>query len=208
MTSRPAVLSQQPAQQRIPARPGAPVRARSAQVTPSVSSARRPGLSVDLSAKGSQSSNGDAQSVAGGSGRASPGTPGLESPNRTASSQRGGKRNGSSNGASSPKVLGNERASIAFPPRPGQYMPEQEIKLHDRPGGLPNWPKPDYKAPSFEAPAAAQIYPQGSMCMLAVFYTYANMTLQRQPISTHGMAIISRTASPSTQSSPASRTNR
>lgn len=140
--------------------PRAPGRSRTAFAN---SNGRKPGLSVDLSANGSQSSSVDAQSVMGGSGRASPVTSGLESPNRLGGSQRGGMRQASSNGASSPRVLGNERAPVAFPPRPGQYTSEVEVKIHDRPGCQPNWPKPEFKAHSFDAPAAAQIYPQNSM---------------------------------------------
>ena len=170
MTSRPAVGSQQPPQQRTAARPRASVRTHPAQVNVSGNSAWRSGLTVDLSARGSRPASREGYGAPGGSGRASPSTPGAESPNRLANSQKGEKAHRASNGASTPHISGSERTPVAFPPRPGQYMPEPpNAKPSGAPAGFANMSKADAKLPTFEAPAAAQLYPQGSMYNSLIF---------------------------------------
>lgn len=151
MTSRPA-SAKQPSQQQSAARPPAPAGRGPSQVSSGGNHARPPGLSVFLSARGSQSSN-----RTGGSERPSPTSSALGSPNRLASGQRGGNYNGSSRGALTPSGIGRSR--VDFPPRPGQYT---EQISRERPTGVPNYTKADSRALSFDPPAVSLIYPHGS----------------------------------------------
>ncbi|KAF2427586.1 hypothetical protein EJ08DRAFT_637336 [Tothia fuscella] len=157
MTSRPAVGSQQPPQ-RSGGRSRAAIQARSVQAN-AANNARRPGLSVDLTGSTGAFGFGDLQSLSGGS---APGTPVFEFTNRLGNGARGGKQqHGSSDGASSPQIVGNERVQAGLPPRPGRPAFEQNTKPQERPGSQPNWPKDETKVHTYDPPPAAQLFPGG-----------------------------------------------
>jgi hypothetical protein len=207
MTSNPILGIQPPPQQRL-ANAAQHSRHSSQASRGIVSSARKPGLSVDPSVGQRVVGAGDS-----GSGRPSPATSSLDSPNRSANGSRGGRQQQlNTTEAYTPQGTAVERppvAQIGFPPRPGLYVPQRDQPPSSAVTGPKITSKSNVKLPSFEPPGASLLYPGGSMYNWFGLHIYGILTLrlQSRPTTTHGMAIMSRTISRSKPSSLVSRTN-
>jgi hypothetical protein len=206
MTSNPSLGIQPPPQQRIVN--AAQHSRNSSQANRGIAtSARKPGLTVDLTVGQKVVGTGDS-----GSGRPSPAASSLDSPNRSTNGSRGGRQQPNNTEAYTPQGAVIERplvSQIGFPPRPGFYVPQRDPQPSSAVTGPSITSKADLKLPSFEPPGASLLYPGGSTYswLHCVAAPNANIISQNRPTFTHGMAIMPRTISPSKLSSPASRIN-
>lgn len=163
MTSNPTLGIQPPPQQRAQPNATQHLRTSSQASRANVSSARNPGLSVDSS--GGQRGVGTSDH---GSGRPSPATSNIDSPNRSANGARGGRQQQQPNTTEAYNSYGttSERppvAQIGFPPRPGLNAPQREQPPSSAVIGPIITSKSTVKSASFEPPAASLLYPGGSM---------------------------------------------
>ena len=159
MTSNPTLGIQPPPQQRL-ANAAQHSRNSSQASRGIVSGARKPGLSVDPSVGQRVVGAGDP-----GSGRPSPATSSLDSPNRSANGSRGGRQQPNNTEAYTPQGAAFERqpvAQIGFPPRPGFYVPQRDQPTSSAVTGPSSTSKADLKLPSFEPPGASLLYPGSS----------------------------------------------
>jgi mediator of RNA polymerase II transcription subunit 12 len=122
-----------------------------------VGGARKPGLSVDPSVGQRVGGAGDS-----GSGRPSPASSSLDSPNRSANGSRGGRQQANNAEAYTPAIERLPVAQIGFPPRPGFYVPQREPPPSSAVTGPTITSKSDVKLPSYEPPGASLLYPGGS----------------------------------------------